>query len=102
MSPTNQNELLLSGATDLDNLETVLSLLSAPNLKKLCKEFNLKPGGSGQKSDCVAELLAHSKKKTFSFNTKGDTSGPSILHQKIMQKARPLLGDCYKLAENPR
>ena len=74
--------LHISSGTNLDDIEKVLSLVSAPNLKKLCKDFNLRPQG-GQKTDCINELLSHAKKKTFSF---AKDSGTNVLHQKIMQK----------------
>lgn len=69
----------------MEDFDKVLSLVSAPNLKKLCKDFNLKPSGN-QKSDCINELSSHAKKKTFSFGKASGSSGTNVLQMKIMQK----------------
>lgn len=48
----------------LCDLEAILNLLSAPNVKQLAKDFNLKPKGT-QKADFSAAILKHSRQKSF-------------------------------------
>lgn len=48
----------------LSDLETVLHLLSAPNVKKLCKDVNVGAKGN-QKQEIIDALISHSKKKSF-------------------------------------
>ena len=89
------NSFLKSGE-DLRDLETLLKLLSAPDIKQLCKSMNIK-GKSAQKVDLVNALLAHSKKKSF-------FTSQSNLQDVIAKKARNLLKDCdcYLVEESAR
>ena len=54
----------ISLGTQLDDLPTVLNLLTAPNVKKLCKDMNIQAKGT-QKQDSIEALLSHSKRKSF-------------------------------------
>ena len=66
----------------MTELETVLSVLSAPKVKKLCKELNIGPKG-GQKHDGIEALIAHSKKKSF-FASKTNPIASVILKKQVI------------------
>ena len=48
------------------DLEAILNLLSAPNVRQLAKDFNIKPKGT-QKADFTAAIMKQSRQKSF-FN----------------------------------
>ena len=89
------NSFLKSGE-DINDLEILLKLLSAPEVKQLCKNMNIKAKGS-QKTDHCNALIAHSKKKSF-FTTK------SNLSDIIAKKARDMMKGCqsYFVEESAR
>jgi hypothetical protein len=72
-----QNGFLQSGS-EIDDLETLLNLLPAPSVKKLCKEMNVGCKGS-QKKDFVGALLGHSKQRSIFSGKK--TLSPIILNK---------------------
>ena len=88
---------LIKSGKDLKDLEALLKLLSAPDVKQLVKSFNLQTKGVSQKTDHIALLLAHSKKKSF-FTTK------SNMYDNILNKARAMLkgSECYYLEDVAR
>ena len=55
--------LFFQGKSSCD-LEFLLNLLSAPNVRQLAKDFNLKPKGT-QKADFTSAILKHSRQKSF-------------------------------------
>eukprot|EP00095_Tigriopus_kingsejongensis_P006449 maker-scaffold384_size188899-snap-gene-0.29 protein:Tk06449 transcript:maker-scaffold384_size188899-snap-gene-0.29-mRNA-1 annotation:"coiled-coil domain-containing protein mtmr15" len=86
------HQLLHTGA-DLDDLAALLKLLPAPDVRLLCKDMNIKAKGT-QKGDFIEAALKHAKKK--SFFTQTDTS------EIVRKRAAKMVGDCYKLREEPR
>ena len=90
------NSFLKSGE-DINDLEILLKLLSAPEVKQLSKNMNIKAKGT-QKTDHCNALIAHSKKKSF-FTTK------SNLSDIIAKKARDMMKggcECYFVEESAR
>ena len=91
--------LLIDNSGPANDLETVLNLLSAPNLKILCKEMNFSVEGTKQKSDYINAVRKHlelRRKSVFS------QSGNEKMKGSILKKANTLLGLCYKLESEPR
>ena len=93
---------LLNEGSEVDDLETILNLLSSPDVKKLFKEFGLKSKGT-QKGDFVSELVKHCKRPSICGFFKVKTSNSSNpMKDKVKSRARQMLGQCYKLADTPR
>ena len=57
-----QNGFLQSGA-EIDDLESMLNILSAPSVKQLCQIMNISKGNT--REDCIKSLINHSKKRSF-------------------------------------
>ena len=74
-------EGLLKDGGALDNLEDILELLSAPNVKSLYKKFC--KGKDHTKEEQVKALLNHSKKKSF-FTSK------TSITEKILKDAKAI------------
>ncbi len=88
---------LVDTGSNLQDLESVLHILSAPSIKQLCKNMNIGCKGSTKK-DFVSALLSHSKKKSF-FTT----SSKSSMSDLILKKARGFIeGDVFKVNEQAR
>ena len=86
---------LLTDNSGLDyDLQTVLSLLTAGNLKVLCKEMNFGVEGGKQKIDYIQTILNHLKRKQTCVFSQG---GSEKFRSNIFKKANALLGLCYKL-----
>ena len=65
---------------NIDDLETLLKLLSAPNVKSIAKEMNIHVKGT-QKADFIAALIKHSKRQCVFFK-----SGKNVLKDKMTNK----------------
>ena len=87
----------IKSGKDLKDLEALLKLLPAPDVRQLVKTFNLQNRGSSQKTDHIAALLVHSRKKSF-FSTK------SNMNDIMVSKARDLLkgSECYYVEDVAR
>ena len=82
----------LSDSSELIDLETVLDVLSAPAVKQLCKQMNIKIGS--KKEDCINALMNHSKKKSFFVKS-------SNMTEVILKKARELIdGSVYRIKDH--
>ena len=68
-------------------MDSILKLLSAPNVRQLAKDFKIKAKGT-QKADIAAAIVKHSKQKSMFFvkrKTEQIDSGKSSL-AKIVEK----------------
>lgn len=86
---------LILDSSKLEDLETILNLVSAPNLKKLSKDFNLSAKGN-HKHDNIDILIKHSKAKLF-FASKSNS-----MEARILKKALAMIDPCFCLLEEPR
>ncbi|KAK3548646.1 hypothetical protein QTP70_015930 [Hemibagrus guttatus] len=96
-------ELVSSGflqtESELKEIQDVLDLLPAPELRSLAKTFHLGgPGSSSQKQQLVEGLLLLSKQRAlFSF-----APGQSNTGAVILKRAKQLAGSCVYLCREPR
>ena len=89
----------LKSSTDLNDLETILNILSSPSVKQLCKSMNIVSKGT-QKKDYIEALMKHSKKKSF-FAKPSDTN--NTMANMILKKARAFIDtDAYLVNEKVR
>ena len=88
---------LLEDESQLSDLETLLTLLPAPQIRALAKEMSVLPsqGGSKTKSDFVRGFLAHARKKSLFGSTQS-------VESRVRKRARALLGPCFRLSGPPR
>jgi Fanconi-associated nuclease 1 len=77
----------LRSSSDLNDLETILNILSSPAVKQLCKGMNIGPKGN-LKKDCIEALMKHSRKKSF-FTKHSDTNNSMV--NVILKKARDVI-----------
>ena len=59
----------------LEDLDVLLKLLPAPEVKAIAKEMNLASGFARNKSDLVEDLMKHSRRKSVMFFKSGDGGG---------------------------
>ena len=86
--------------TEIENdIETLLGLLTAGNLKVLCKEMNFYVEGTKQKSDHIQAIKKHLKRKESCVFSQ---TGSDKFKSNICKKANALLGLCYKLEPEKR
>jgi len=85
---------LLQDKSQLEELTEMLNILVAPDIKLIAKEFNVKSSMS-TKSEIVEELKRMCSKKTFFQSS-------STLLNKVMRRARGLVGPCYRLNSQAR
>ncbi|XP_066541617.1 core-binding factor subunit beta isoform X1 [Hoplias malabaricus] len=85
----------LQTESDLKDIQEVLDLLPAPELKSLAKTFHLGgPGNSTQKQQLVEGLLRLAKQRSlFGQNNTGAV---------ILKRAKQLAGSCVRLSRGPR
>ena len=89
----------LRSSSELNDLETILNILSSPAVKQLCKSMNIGPKGT-LKSDYVDALMKHSRKKSF-FTKPSDTKNTML--NMILKKARDFLeSEAYHVDEQVR
>ena len=86
---------LLEDQSHLTDLETILKLLSAPQIRAIAKEMAVTTKGGQNKSDFVGGLLKHAQKKSIfgSANT---------VESKVRKKAVAALGQSFRITEGPR
>nr|XP_061813302.1 fanconi-associated nuclease 1-like [Nerophis lumbriciformis] len=88
---------LLQTENDLSNIEEVLDLLPAPELKALAKTFHL--GNSGtQKQQLVDGLLRLSKQKSLFSSSQAQNNIGAV----ILRRAKQYAGSCVRLCRGPR
>ncbi|XP_053479163.1 fanconi-associated nuclease 1 [Ictalurus furcatus] len=102
ISPVVQ-ELVSSGflqtESELTEIQDVLDLLPAPELRSLAKTFHLGgPGNSSQKQQLVEGLLLLSKQRSLFSLAPGQSNTGAI----ILKRAKQLAGSCVFLCRDPR
>ncbi|XP_026783354.3 fanconi-associated nuclease 1 [Pangasianodon hypophthalmus] len=96
-------ELVTSGflqtESELTEIQDVLDLLPAPELRSLAKTFHLGgPGNSSQKQQLVEGLLHLSKQRSLFSLAPGQSNTGAV----ILKRAKQLLGSCVFLCREPR
>uniref|UniRef100_A0A673ZES1 Fanconi-associated nuclease n=1 Tax=Salmo trutta TaxID=8032 RepID=A0A673ZES1_SALTR len=85
--------------SDLQDLEEVLDLLPAPELRSLAKTFHLGGPGSGtQKHQLVEGLLKLSRQRSLFALAPGQNNIGTV----ILKRAKQLAGSCVRLHRGPR
>ncbi|XP_060779953.1 fanconi-associated nuclease 1 isoform X2 [Neoarius graeffei] len=102
LSPVVQ-ELVSNGflqtESELAEIQDVLDLLPAPELRSLAKTFHLGgPGNSSQKQQLVEGLLLLSKQRSLFSLVPGQSSTGAV----ILKRAKQLAGSCVLLCRDPR
>ncbi|CAH1799474.1 unnamed protein product [Owenia fusiformis] len=96
------NELVQSGFLigndKLDDVESVLKLLSSPDLKSLAKSLHITTTNK-QKHQLLNAILSHCKKPSISAMFGASKSGTSGM---VFKRAKSYIEDCYKLVSNTR
>ncbi|KAK3608371.1 hypothetical protein CHS0354_030833 [Potamilus streckersoni] len=91
--------LLISDAS-LHDLETTLTILSAPDLKALAKTFHLSFSGES-KAQLKENLLKKSRQRSIGALFQGVNSKISM-EETMLQRAKDYLGKSCRLVEEPR
>ncbi|KAF5907660.1 fanconi-associated nuclease 1, partial [Clarias magur] len=96
-------ELVSSGflqtESELIEIQDVLDILPAPELRSLAKTFHLGgPGNSSQKQQLVEGLLVLSKQRSLFSLAPGQSNTGAV----ILKRAKKLAGSCVLLSRDPR
>ncbi|TRY67681.1 hypothetical protein TCAL_02942 [Tigriopus californicus] len=86
----------LDSGADLADLESILKLVPAPEIRLLCKEFKIVAQGT-QKADFIQALLKHSRRKSFFLSSNGNS-----MEKILRRKASQMVGECFKLVDEVR
>jgi len=95
-----QSVKLLENGAKLEDLGEILTLLPAPSTRTLAKEMNL--NCNGQKEEINSRLLKHAEKRTAASFFMKESQNGNVIAKKIKKRARELLGEVYRLEEEPR
>ncbi|KAK2848143.1 hypothetical protein Q7C36_009825 [Tachysurus vachellii] len=89
----------LQTESELTEIQDVLDLLPAPELRSLAKTFHIGgPGSSSQKQQLVEGLLLLSKQRSFFSLAPGQSNTGAV----ILKRAKQLAGSCVYLCREPR
>ncbi|XP_072551533.1 fanconi-associated nuclease 1 [Salminus brasiliensis] len=90
---------LLQTESELEDIQEVLDLLPAPELRSLAKTFHLGgPGNSTQKQQLIEGLLRLAKQRSLFARSPGRSHTGAV----ILKRAKQLAGSCVRLHRGPR